>query len=170
VRRALALVASALACLAIAAGTAGAQAAAAPAARRALLVRGAVPARGLPFFPPNAISCLSGAYSLASDPGKLPGGEKAREVGVWYTREALVLTAAWKKAPAFGAGAMSLARDRALVLVLKDPRYYLLFDFPQALDEATMGAFALAFGRKFQAFLENAATEAELSFPAFVDY
>ncbi len=131
--------------------------------RRAILVRGASSVKGLPFFPPNAMAALSGAYS--------PHGaaDAADEIPVWYTREAVVLGGAWKRATLAGYSAFSLERPRGSVLALRAPRYSLFFELPAALDSGGR-AFITAFDRKFQAFFENAATEAELSFPAFVEY
>jgi hypothetical protein len=155
----------ALAALALAqdkaASSGGASAAASP--RRAILVRGASSVKGLPFFPPNAMAALSGAYRPQG------AADAADEVSVWYTREAVVLGGAWKRAALAGYAAFSLERPRGPVLALRTPSYSLFFELPAALDSGER-AFITAFDRKFPAFFENAATAAELSFPAYVEY
>jgi len=176
-RKGIAFVAFALA-LAAASGTAVA------APRRAVLLRGADAVKGLPFFAPNAIAALSGLYTLekpaaadASDsgagaaPGKAAPGPAA-QVAVWYSRESIVFAPTWKRADSRGVGAYadaaySLERGEGTVLALKSEGYTLFFEMtgdPRATD------FARAFSGKFPIFFRNAASDAELSFPAFVDY
>jgi hypothetical protein len=160
-------------------GAQGASARSDAAIRRALLVRGADAVKGLPFFPPNAIAALSGAYAL--DGSTAPGGTAAPqatpdrpETAVWYSREAIVFGAAWKRvdlgaAASPGETAYSSARGAATVLALKTGKYALFFELLSGEDPRSR-AFILAFDRKFLAFFTNAATDAELSFPAYVDY
>jgi hypothetical protein len=137
-------------------------------AQRAFLVRGAEPVKGLPFFAPNALPALSGAYSLRAD------APRGAELPVWYTRASLVLGSSWKRAEGFGPSALLLARPQGRVLVLRAERYYLFFELPAqggtVRDEQGRQAFIRAFERKFGAFFDNAPTDAELSFPAYVDY
>jgi hypothetical protein len=147
-----------------------------PAARRAMLVRGADSVKGLPFFPPNAIAALAGAYSLSgpASPGAAAEPPGKGEAAVWYSRESLVFGLAWKRADASlgassGEAAYSLARDSGLVLALKVGKYALFFELPPG-DDARSRAFVQAFDRKFRVFFESAASDAELSFPAYVDY
>jgi hypothetical protein len=159
-------------------GTAAAQVAAG--AQRAFLVRGAASVRGLPFFSANALAALVGAYSLGGAAGATaPGGAAAPAQGVappepellvWYTREALVLGGSWKQAASYGGAAFALERPQGPVIVMKAAAYYLFFDLPQAAAERDRRAFIRAFDRKFLAFFENARSDAELSFPAYVDY
>lgn len=161
-----------LAAVLVLAAAAGAQEGQASSAQRALLVRGAASVRGLPFFPPNALTALAGAYSLAAPAAT--GSAAPSEAAVWYTREALVLGGEWKKTDLGGTSAFTLARPTGRLLVVKTPRYYLFFELPQRGGQGTADprdlAFVRAFDRKFQVFFENAATDAELSFPAYVDY
>jgi hypothetical protein len=169
-RTAIALVAFAL----VAAAASSAQASP---PRRAILLRGADAVKGLPFFPPNALAALSGAYSLdgPASPGSAPRAQAAgaaAEVPVWYSRAPIVPAPSWKRVD-LGAGlsageaAYSFPRGELTVLALKEGKYSLFFELP---DDPRAGAFARAFARKFQAFFDNAADDAELSFPAFVDY
>jgi hypothetical protein len=153
-------------------GTAPAQAAKlpAPSGRQAFLVRGADAVKGLPFFPPNAIAALTGAYSPDVREGN--SADRSAEIAVWFTSEALVLGSSWKRADFPGHDAFVLARPQGPVLVLKGTSYYLFFELPSgaASDDSRHRAFIQAFDRKFQVFFGNAATESELSFPAYVDY
>ena len=139
--------------------------------RRAFLARGADAVKGLPFFPTNAIPALSGVYRLGGGP---PGGAapKDGEVSVWYTREPLILKSSWKRIEFAGFDAFALARPRGNVLVLKGASYHLFFELPAgaATDDPGRRAFVKAFERKFSVFFENAASDTELSFPAYVDY
>ncbi len=148
------------------AARAGAQARAPESPGRAILVRGADPIRGLPFFPPNALSALVGVYA--------PEGtaDTPDETKVWFTHETLVLGAAWERTNLGGPEAYLLARPQGAVLALKSAQYYLFFELPAgaAPDDQSRLSFIRAFDRKFQAFFTNATTDAELSFPAYVDY
>ena len=153
-------------------GTAPAQAAklSAPNARQAFLVRGADAVKGLPFFPPNAIAALAGAYR--PDAGEGRAADRSAEIAVWYTNEALVLGSPWKRADFPGRDAFVLGRPQGPVIVLKGTSYYLLFELPAgaAPDDPRHRAFIQAFDRKFQVLAGNAATQSDLSFPAYVDY
>jgi hypothetical protein len=136
----------------------------AEASRRAMLVRGADSARGLPFFGPNAIAALSGAYRLVAG-----GGEAV----VWYTRDSVVLGPEWKRTSLGGVEgsqpeARVLARARGIAVALEGEKYSLFFEL--ASDAPSWRAFAFAFDRKFRGFFDAATSDAELSFPAYVDY
>jgi hypothetical protein len=150
----------ALAALAVLAPTAAAQSAP---QRRAILVTGASPEKGLPFFAANAIPCLEGSYRASAS-----GGTEGPELRVWFTREATVLNKAWKRSELSGGAVWALDRTTGLVLFVKAQAYSLFFELPA--DSPAWRAFIPAFERKFAVFFENAATDAELSFPAYVDY
>ena len=140
--------------------------------RRAVLLRGADAVKGLPFFAPNAIAALSGLYALEMPAGAGAAPGPAAQVAVWYSRESIVFAPTWKRVDSRGVGAFadaaySLARGEGTVLALKSEGYTLFFEMtgdPRATD------FARAFSGKFPIFFRNAASDAELSFPAFVDY
>ena len=126
----------------------------------ARLLSGPAALRGLPFFTPNAIRVLRGEYDL----GPL-------RVAVWYTREALVFGEAWKVQPAGRGGSAKswlLERSAGPVLAIAEPGYSLFVELP--LDSASLRRFAWALDEKFRVFFLNAPTDAELSFPAFVDF
>ena len=152
--------------------------------RRAVLLRGADAVKGLPFFPPNAIAALTGAYvparpASAGGPARAGGVAQsggaeppAPETAVWFSREVIVLSTAWKRVDSGVAGfpdesAYALARGSLTVLALKSAKYTLFFELS---DEGGGREFARAFDRKFRSFFDNAASDAELSFPAYVDY
>jgi hypothetical protein len=138
--------------------------------RRAILVSGADRARGLPFFEPNAIAALSGRYAL--DAAAQAGAGAPATVAVWFSRESLVFGPAWKRVDAREAGtyaeaAYSLPRDVGAVLALKFEGYALFFELS---GDPRAAAFSRAFSAKFPVFFRNAPSDAELSFPAYVDY
>ena len=126
----------------------------------ARLLSGPAALRGLPFFAPNAIRVLRGDYDL----GPL-------RVAVWYTREALVFGEAWKSQPSGRGGAAKswlLERSAGPVLAIAEPGYCLFVELSQ--DSASLRRFAWSLDEKFRVFFLNAPTDAELSFPAFVDF
>jgi hypothetical protein len=185
VRRSPSVTRTAAALLAFALLGAAASGAEGAAPRRALLLRGADAVIGLPFFLPNAIAALSGAYALdspASSGASSPASKAGSEVAVWYTREPLVFAPEWKRVEQGAAGttggvvAHSLARADGAVLAVKTGKYALFFELPAggpapgASGDSRFAAFAKAFEEKFQAFFVDAASDAELSFPAYVDY
>jgi len=186
---------AALAALAIlACASAAAQPSKPGSGARALLSRGAEPVRGLPFFSPNAIPSLRAEYilfaagSLPSDAAQAIDPSRGEAlVRVWCTRERLVLGPVWAAISLGAARALSLERAEGPALALVGGRYTLIFESPEAreeekaqpgqaarsgpsrLDLRSLGAFALAFESKFSAFFDRAASDAELSFPAYVD-
>jgi hypothetical protein len=154
---------------------AAAKAAAAPAA---ILLKGAIAERGLPFFGPNAIRALYGEYLLgeraqdaASAVGaaeSAPGKDDPRLVRLWYTRESVVLSSAWKASSAYGAGSRVLDRPEGPAVHLKGEGYSLFLELRSESPEAR--SFAPALNRKFAVFFRNASSDAELSFPSTVEY
>jgi len=140
-------------------------------ARRAFLVRGPAPVKGLPFFAPNVLPGLAGEYSLVEP---RVGEAGAAEFPVWYTRASIVLASTWKRAEAYGPGAFLLGRGPASVLLIRTSRCSLFFELPPSAapdaPDSRQRAFIGAFVKKFTVFFDNAATDAELSFPAYVDY
>jgi len=63
---------------------------------------------------------------------------------------------------------LRLARDGGPVIALAGPGYSLFFELPE--DTPAFRSFLAAFERRFAFFFEGAPTDAELSFPAYLDY
>ena len=128
----------------------------------ALLFRGPDKALGLPFFSPNAIPVLRGSYLLGTD-----------ELRVWFTREPLVFGDAWAVDSSWmikaGGRALTMkAAEGLLDLALPAAGWTVIFELPSA--EPAVRRFVAAFVDRFTFFLDNAHSDAELSFPATVTY
>jgi hypothetical protein len=144
----------------------------------AVLIKGTISARGLPFFGPNAIGALYGEYllgagaqdaaSAVSAAGEGSAKYEDRLVSAWYTRDHVVLSSAWKGSTAAGAGARVLARPEGPVLFLEGEGYSLFLEI--GAESASTLSFARALNRKFVVFFRNASSDAELSFPSTVEY
>jgi hypothetical protein len=120
--------------------------------------------KGLPFFGQNAIAALAGRYSVGEDP-----------VRVYCCRGEVFFGPEWSPLPAsdsagLPAGLRCLVRDREAnpVLALRAARYTLFIELPR-YSQALL-RFSFAFADKFAPFFSNADTDAELSFPAFIDF
>jgi len=127
---------------------------------RALLLRGPEPRKGLPFFSPNAIPALVGEYEVST-----------ALVRVWSSRSPLSFGKSWESIPIklpASLRALRLARDGGPVIALAGPGYSLFFELPE--DTPAFRSFLAAFERRFAFFFEGAPTDAELSFPAYLDY
>ena len=104
--------------------------------------------------------CAAGSYLVGRE-----------TIPVWYTREALQFNAAWREQATLavpGSRARVLAEGGRFVVAWKYPLYAIIVALPS--DTAESRRFATAFLLRFLYFFENAATDAELSFPASVDY
>jgi hypothetical protein len=116
--------------------------------------------RGLPFFSPNAIPALVGEYSL--------GEARAK---VLCTREALVFGPEWRRVspdPGPGLTGFLVQGQEGVVLALLSPKYCLFVELPA--DKPALRRFASALESRFSTFFDKAATDAELSFPAWVEF
>jgi hypothetical protein len=158
-----------------------------------VLVRGPDALRGLPFFSANAIPALRVEYILVpagSVPidaaGAVSPGRVDPIIRVWCSREPLVLGPAWKPIALGARRALLLAGtdpepsgaevSRSVpsnlavpaVLALPSARYTLVFELPE--DNQVFRSFAVALDGRFALFFENAPSDAELSFPAFVAF
>jgi hypothetical protein len=135
-------------------GPEGKEASASP----ARLLRGPEAVHGLPFFGPNALPALRGEYGLGRTVLK-----------VWSCRERLVFGSSWKPVEADSRPGLRAWRqdgERGPVLALVSAGYALFFELPE--EGQAFHRFALAMESRFQVFFENAGSDAELSFPAFV--
>jgi hypothetical protein len=145
---------------------------------RAILIRGPLIFRGLPFFAPNALPGLSGEY-LLSLPAPEPTSQgssgasaspQTLRLRVWYTREPLYFDAGWTRG-ALGRYTIYTSRRGAAgapVIAFALDRYELFVELPA--DSAALRRFAAALEDRFALFFAEAATDADLSFPSFVDF
>jgi hypothetical protein len=172
----LATVAVLAALLALAAAAAGAQGGkavsggqASRAARmaQAILERGPVAVRGLPFFPPNVLEAAKGQYVVEED-----RVVKAR-IEVYFTREPLVFPAGWRRERC---GAESVLRvegeDRPTYCFVEsgeDGNAFALFlsfdseDFPWC-------AWTQAFLPRLRSLLSFSQGPTDAPFPAVLEY
>lgn len=128
-------------------------------AATARLAKGPYPVKGLPFFATNALPALQGEYSLAQGSCR-----------VWSCRAGLVFGGEWKSQgrPEAGQPVLRiLASPSSVVLALSGEGYTLFFEAPA--DSPLLRNFAYAMEKRFRGFFAGAPTDAELSFPAFVD-
>jgi len=178
-RRSYSLASAAVAVLFLAAGAAAQSSGARAAKSSGLLVRGPFSERGLPFFGANAIPVLRGEYLVgakaedaASAVGAASAEGSASSAGpttVWYTREGVVLSSAWQAIPgSANASLRLLAQPEGEVLYVRGEGYSLFVRAPKA--DAAARSFALALNRRFAVFFNSASSDAELSFPAVVEY
>ena len=128
----------------------------------AILIRGPDRLQGLPFFTPNAIPSLRGSYLLGKD-----------ELPFWFTREALVFGGAWVDDASWvtKAGGRPLTSRTAggrIDLALRYPGWSIILELPSA--DPAIHRFVGAFIDRFTFFLDNAKSDAELSFPATLAY
>ncbi len=126
----------------------------------ARLLKGPTAVRGLPFFGQNAIAALSGEYAVGQ-----------RRVKVWSCRSPVFYSPAWKPTQTdLGAStrAFLLARPEGPVLAFSAGSFTLFVELPA--DSPSLRRFSVALERRFAVFFVNAASDAELSFPAFVEY
>ena len=171
-----ALLPALLAALLLVPAASGAAAPAAP--PRAILARGPDPVRGLPFFSPNAIPALRAEYRFpslaapspaapAAGPDESPAAPAGPGLTLWYSRSPLVFGPAWTRTALAERRAYLLPRGEGPVLALAGAGYTLFFELPE--DGPAYRAFALRLDGRFSLYFESAPSDAELSFPAFVD-
>ncbi|MGO8692790.1 MAG: hypothetical protein ACLQMF_03865 [Rectinemataceae bacterium] len=145
---------------------------------RAMLIRGPLVFHGLPFFAPNALPGLEGEYSLVSGTAEpavqgSSGGapaERVLQLRIWYTREPLYFGTDWIRGTMGRYAIYTSKRDAtgAVVIAFAADRYELLVELPS--DDAELRRFAAALEDRFALFFADAATDADLSFPAYVDF
>ncbi|HUW42579.1 MAG TPA: hypothetical protein VMV90_16365 [Rectinemataceae bacterium] len=148
---------------------------------RAILVSGPLAFRGLPFFSPNALSGLVGEYALAPPAVGAQGPAAAGSGGgvpvlrtltarVWFTHEPLYFGARWTRG-ALGRYTVYSSTDQvtsSVILAFTSDRYELLVELPSGTT--AFHRFAMALADRFALFFSESATDADISFPAFVDY
>lgn len=127
---------------------------------QAILVRGPLAARGIPFFPPNVLGAHRGEYQAGD-----------WRIEVYFTREPLVLPAGWRKAPCGQEALLRLEGEERPTFCYLEPAeaayaVFLSFDsgsFPWC-------AWTQAFLQRLRSLLAFSQGPAETPFPAVLDY
>jgi len=133
----------------------------------AVLAEGSRIVAGLPGFGRNALPALYGEYAMTGS-----SGAQIR-VPVWFTREALVLPAAWNKAPCrtmtsgFNAVYAEAEADGSILWTLSTTEYHLLVLVPKDVPDPC--AFTARFSDRFSFFFRYAAIPEDVSFPAILE-
>lgn len=164
--------------------SAGTQPTNAVGARRAVLVRGSAPVRGVPPLGRNALAALYGAYTLpgpAASAGEAagvtsagPGSTNAAPTAeVWHTAEPVALGASWTLVPCRGlptgwqAYESRPKADGPPTWALEAAEYWLFVRFPAGY--ASPCAFAAALADRFDWFRRYGGSAADLAFPALLE-
>jgi hypothetical protein len=135
---------------------------------RAVLVEGTAPVKGLPGFGRNALAALYGKYAFPQDSVSPP-----LEIELWFTREILVMPAAWGKAPCrtqpfgFTMLAATPEADGSALWSLAGSEYTLLMRMPPGM--ASPCAFIAVLADRFSFFYRYSARPEDVSFPAILD-
>lgn len=158
--------------------------------RRAILVRGSAPVRGVPPLGRNALAALYGAYSLPGQVMTAPAAASAGEAAgvtsagpdssnaaltaeVWFTAEPVALGAAWTLVSCRGLPGGWLAyesrpkADGPPAWALKAAEYWLFIRF--SAGRAGPCAFAAALADRFDWFRRYGGSAADLAFPALLE-
>lgn len=144
-------------------------------ARRAVLVRGSAPVRGVPPLGRNALAALYGAYSLPGQATAVDGAAASAVMTaeVWYTAEPVALGASWAIVACRGlpSGWLSYESrpkaDGPPTWALQAAEYWLFVRF--SAPYAAPCAFAAALADRFDWFRRYGGSEADLAFPALLE-
>jgi len=140
--------------LLLAGSTAGAQ------SGQAILLRGPLAARGIPFFPPNVLEAYRGEYQAGD-----------WRIEVYFTREPLVLPAGWRKAPCGQEALLRLEGEEKPTFCYLEPAeagYAVFLSFES--DAFPWCAWTQAFLQRLRSLLAFSRELAETPFPAILDY
>jgi len=127
---------------------------------QATLQRGPLPARGIPFFPPNLLPAFRGEY-LA---------EEGRVV-VYFTREQVVLPSGWRGVRCAQAPLVRVANEEDFTLCFVESGeagYVLFFSFQS--ESFPWCAWTEAFLQRFRYLLAFTQSSSEVPFPAIFEY
>ena len=130
----------------------------------ALLERGPLAVKGIPFLPPNSLPAFWAEYRVAGDFAE-----------VWYTRQPLVLPAAWPKLRCGAWSLLLVTVDAGLAVCYAgplqegEPAVYLFFSLASG-DPAAGCGWVEAFLQRFRYLLAFAASGTEIPFPAVLEY
>ena len=127
---------------------------------QAILQRGPLPARGIPFFPPNLLPAFRGEY--LADEGR---------VVVYFTREQVVLPSGWRGVRCAQAPLVRVANEEVFTLCFVESGeagYVLFFSFQS--ESFPWCAWAEAFLQRFRYLLAFTQSSSEVPFPAIFEY
>ena len=140
--------------LLLAGGPAGAQ------SGQAVLLRGPLAARGIPFFPPNVLEAYRGEYQAGD-----------WRIEVYFTREPLVLPAGWRKASCGQEAILRLEGEEKPTFCHLEPAegaYAVFLSFESGTFPWC--AWTQAFLQRLRSLLAFSQGGAEVPFPAVLDY
>jgi len=149
--------------LCLAAVPAGAQAARAQqpgSTAQAILERGPLAARGIPFFPPNVLAAYRGEYLAGTS-----------RIEVYFTREALVLPAGWRKALCGQEALLRLDGEESFSFCHVEPGeagYAVFLSFES--ESFPWCAWTEAFLRRLRYLQAFSQGPADVPFPAILEY
>ena len=127
---------------------------------QAILLRGPLAARGIPFFPPNVLEAYRGEYQAGD-----------WWIEVYFTREPLVLPAGWRKAPCGQEALLRLEGEEKPTFCYLEPAeagYAVFLSFES--DAFPWCAWTQAFLQRLRSLLAFSRGLAETPFPAILDY
>jgi hypothetical protein len=149
--------------LCLAAVPAGAQATRPPEpgpTAQAILERGPLASRGIPFFPPNVLAVYRGEYLAGTS-----------RIEVYFTREALLLPAGWRKALCRQEALLRLDGEENLTFCYAEPGetgYTVFLSFES--EAFPWCAWTEAFLRRLRSLLAFSQGPADVAFPAILEY
>ncbi|NLJ47043.1 MAG: hypothetical protein GX430_10835 [Treponema sp.] len=133
---------------------------------RAVLVRGTLPVRGIPYLPANSLPALYGEYRPS-----------AGLIRVWVIREELYLPPEWAELPFRSpAGTRTRAYSRPVetgegpgtAYALRDSSYWILAEVPPPAGDSM--PFLEALVGRLAYFAAQAKSPSDLSLPAVLEY
>jgi hypothetical protein len=164
----LRLVAAAAAAIGLISGLPGAAQEGGQPRRRAVLVSGPIPVKGIPVYAPNRVPAFRGTYSLEQAPGEQPR-QPARTLTVLYTRQSLFIPRDWIPRLCGERRLYQVTDYETFALGYTDERgFFLFFIFTETGEPADWCAFAGPFIERFL-FLYNFVDSTEAPFPAILD-
>jgi hypothetical protein len=127
---------------------------------QAVLLRGPLAARGIPFFPPNVLEAYRGEYQAGD-----------WRIEVYFTREPLVLPAGWRRASCGQEAILRLESEEKPTFCCLEPAegaYAVFFSFESGTFPWC--AWTQAFLQRLRSLLAFSQVGAEVPFPAVLDY
>jgi hypothetical protein len=141
----------------------GAQAPRAAPTAQAILERGPIPVRGIPFLPPNLLAAARGEY--------LAGQDRQDKIEAYFTREPLVLPAGWRRVPCGQEALLRLEGEERPTFCCLEPGdggYALFLSFEG--EAFPWCSWTQAFLQSLRSLLSFSQGTGEVPFPAVLDY